>query len=120
MAGNKLGPKQIYLYYTDDLTQAYTMRRDTDLAVAGLGAGAAAPQVYDRANPPENVDITPAPKGFSPRVVFIQDPTGARKNMIAFHPTSQLYLKQFSDSFPAIDGQNDWFTTGRKGEQATF
>lgn len=121
MAGNRIGPKKTYLYYTDDVGVAYLLKRDVDLALAGLGAGAAAPEEYDPQNPPVGVIVTPKPQGFKPRVVFIQDPDdGARKDMIAFHPTSELYLKNFSDAFPSIDGDATFVSTGRKGEKLSF
>ena len=118
MAGNRLGSKDVYLYYTDDVNVAYTLSRDTDLAIDGLGAGAAAPELYDRGNPPVGVIVGPKAQGVKPRVVFIQSTTdGVRKEMIAFHPTSELYLKNFSDDFPAIDGEDTCVSTGRKSEQ---
>ena len=121
MAGNRLGGKLTYLYYTDDINVAYLLQRDTDLVFDGLGAGAAAPEVYDPQNPPVGVIVTPKPQGFKPRVIFIQSPTdGARKDLIAFHPTSELYLKNFSDTIPAIDGDATFVSTGRKGEKLSF
>ena len=121
MSGNRLGPKETYLYFTDDVTLAYTFKRDEDLALAGLGAGAAAPLVYDPANPPAGVTIQPKPLGFEPRVVFVQSTTdGARKDMVAFHPTSDLYLANQSASFPAIAGDSTFVSTGKKGEQLSF
>lgn len=121
MAGNRLGGKKTYLYFTDDVNVAYLLKRDTDLVMDGLGAANAAPVLYDPGNPPAGVIVTPKPQGFSPRVVFIQSSTdGARKDMIAFHPTSSLYLKNFSDAFPEIDGDGTFVTTGRRGEQLTF
>lgn len=121
MAGNRLGSKQRYLYYTDDVGVAYILSRDTDLAVAGLGAGAAAPEVYDPGNPPAGVIVTPKPQGFRPRGIFIQSTTdGARKDMIAFHPTSSLYLKNFADDFPTVDTDDTFVSTGRHGESLSF
>lgn len=121
MAGQRLGPKGTYLYFTDDTNVAYLVQRDLTLALAGLGAGAAAPVLYDVENPPAGVIITPKPQGFNPRVVFIQSTTdGARKEMIAFHPTAALYLKNFSDAFPEIDGDATFVSTGRKGEKLSF
>lgn len=120
MAGNRQGSKTNLLYYTDDVNVAYILQRDDDLILDGLGAAAAAPEVYDPQNIPAGVIVGPKPQGFKPRVVFIQAPDGARKNMIAFHPTSELYLKNFSDAFPAIDGENTWVSTGRKGESLSF
>jgi hypothetical protein len=121
MAGQRLGPKNTYLYYTDDIDVAYLIKRDATLALAGLGDDAAAPEVYDAENPPTGIIITPKPQGFQPRVVFIQSTTdGARKEMIAFHPNSALYLKNFSDAFPEIDGDATFVSTGRKGEKLSF
>lgn len=121
MTGQRLGPKNTYLYYTDDITKAYLMQRDATLAIAGLGAGTAAPTVYDASEPPANVTITPKPQGFKPRVVFIQSTDdGARKEMIAFHPTSAIYLQNASAAFPAIDEDDTFITTGRKGEKLSF
>lgn len=120
MAGNRQGSKSTVLYFTDDVDVAYILQRDDDLLLAGLGAAAAAPELYDPGNPPAGVIVTPKPQGFKPRVIFIQAPDGARKNMIAFHPTSDLYLKNFSDAFPEIDGEDNWVSTGRKGEALSF
>lgn len=121
MAGNRLGSKGTYLYFTDDVTVAYILKRDLDLVFAGLGAADAAPVVYNPASPPTGVTITPKPQGFKPRVVFIQSTTdGARKEMIAFHPTADLYLKNFADAFPEIDGDSTFRSTGRKGETLSF
>lgn len=121
MSGNRSGAKLDYLYYTDDVNIAYILPRDTDLVQAGLGAGAAAPELYDPENPPNGVIITVKPQGFDPRVIFIKSTLdGVRKEMIAFHPTSELFLKNFSDAFPEIDGDSTFISTGRKGEQLTF
>lgn len=121
MDGNRTGEKKNYLYFTDDVNVAYILKRDVDLALAGLGNGAAAPVEYDAENPPAGVIITPKPQGFNPRGVYIQSTVDqARKYMIAFHPASNLYLKNFSDAFPEIDGDSTFVSTGRKGEQLTF
>lgn len=117
--GNRLGPRERYVYATDDASVAYIITTDADLAIAGTGVGAAAPDVYDPANPPTGVTICPAPRRFTPRCVFIQDPTsGARKNLICFSADSDLY----STSVPAsvtIDALA-FTSTGRKGEKLTF
>lgn len=121
MSGNRLGPKSNYLYFTDDTNLAYIFSRDDDLALAGLGEGAAAPVLYDPENPPAGVTVTPKPLGFKPRVVFVQSTTdGARKNMVAFHPASNLYLSNASQTFPAIAGDSTFVSTGKKGEALTF
>lgn len=121
MTGQRLGPKNTYLYYTDDVTKAYLIQRDVTLAIAGLGAGTSAPTVYDAANPPANVTVTPKPQGFKPRVVFIQSTNdGARKEMVAFHPTAARYLANASAAFPEIDGDDTFVSTGRKGEKLSF
>lgn len=117
--GNRQGPRERYVYLTDDITVAYILTTDQDLAVAGLGAGAAAPDVYDPANPPTGITICPAPRRFSPRVVFVQDPvSGARKNLIAFSSTADLYSTSLSQTV-TIDGLA-FESTGRKGEKLTF
>lgn len=119
LPGNRLGSKQRYLYFTDDVTVAYILFRDTDLAVAGLGVGAAAPELYDQDNPPAGITICPAPRRFTPRCVFAQDDgTGARKELIAFHPTADLYSTS-SPMTVTIDTLA-FVTTGRKGEKLTF
>lgn len=121
MSGNRLGGKNSYLYFTDDVTVAYILRRDTDLAIAGLGEGNAAPVLYDPDSLPAGVTVTPKPLGFEPRVVFIQSPTdGARKEMIAFHPQSDLYQANVAQQFPAIDGDTTFRSTGKKGETLSF
>lgn len=117
--GNRQGPRERYVYLTDDLTVAYILTTDQDLAVAGLGVAGAAPEVYDPANPPAGVTICPAPRRFTPRCVFAQDPvSGARKNLIAFSATANLYSSSLSQSV-TIDGLS-FDTTGRKGEKLTF
>jgi hypothetical protein len=117
--GNRLGPRERYVYATDDLTIAYIIETDQDLAVAGTGAGAAAPDVYDPANPPAGVTLCPAPRRFQPRCVFIQDPTsGARKSLICFSPTANLYSSSQPQSV-TIDALA-FTSTGRKGEKLTF
>ena len=121
MAGNKLGPKGKFLYFTDDVTVAYILNRDLDLVFAGLGAAAAAPVAFDPANLPAGVTVSPKPTRFTPRGVYIQDSsTGERKFLIAFHPTSDIYLAQVSQTIPDIDGETDFVSTGRKGEQLSF
>ena len=121
MAGNKLGSKGEYLYYTDNVDVAYILKRDLDLVFAGLGNDTAAPEVYDPANPPAGVIVTPKPQGFKPRGLWIEDTTdGARKFLIAFHPNSTLYKQTFAQTMPDIDGVTTFVSKGRKGEALTF
>lgn len=120
MAGNRLGPKNEYIYQTDVTGLIYIISRDADLAVAGLGVGAAAPDVFDPENPPAGT-VVGAPKNFTPRTVFCQSPTdGARKELIAFAPSANLYASTQRTSVPAIDGDATFVTTGRKGEKLSF
>lgn len=119
--GNRQGSRNNYLYFTDNVGVAYVMPRDTSLVLAGLGAGAAAPVLYDPENPPAGVIVTPIPQRFTPRVVYAQSNIdGARKAMTCFHPTSEIYLRNFRQALPEIADDDSWFTTGRKGEQISF
>jgi len=119
LSGNRLGPRQRYIYETDDLTIAYIITTDQDLAVAGTGTGAGAPDVYDPENPPAGVTVCPAPRRFTPRQVFIQDAaSGARKNLICFSSTADLYAASQPQTV-TIDTL-DFTTTGRKGEKLSF
>lgn len=121
MAGNRLGPREKYVYFSENPTLAYIIETDQDLAVAGLGDGAAAPVVFDPANPPAGVTVTPAPKNFRARTVFAQSTTdGARKNLIAFNANANLYATTTSQAVPAIDTDSTFVTTGRRGEQLSF
>ncbi len=121
MTGNRLGPKNDYIYQTEVPAIVYIIPRDQDLAVAGLGAGAAAPVVFDPENPPAGKTVLTAPKNFEPRVVFAESTTdGARKDMIAFDPTASLYVSTSRTAFPAIDGDSTFISTGRKGEKLSF
>lgn len=121
MTGNRQGPRSKYVYITDVPTVAYIYTTDDDLAVAGLGAAGAAPELFDPANPPAGLTISPAPKNFSFRTVFAQSPTdGARKELIAAAPNANLYASTLSQSVPSIDSDTTFVTTGRKGEQLSF
>lgn len=121
MAGNRTGGKVPTLYYTDNVDVAYVLNRDTDLVFAGLGNGALAPEEYDPEDIPAGVIITPAPRRFKPRVIFIQSSSDrARKELIAFHPNSELYQATFRQQMPEIDGDTSFFSTGRKGEKLSF
>ena len=120
MAGNRLGPKKEYVYQTDVTGLSYIVSRDEDLAVAGLGAGAAAPAEYDPENPPAGT-VVGAPKNFTPRTVFCQSTVdGARKELIAFSPTANLYASTQRTAVPSIDSDATFVTTGRKGEKLSF
>lgn len=120
MTGNRLGPKNEYIYQTDVPGLIYIISRDADLALAGLGVGAAAPEQFDPANPPAGT-VVQAPKNFRPRTVFAQSPSdGARKDLIAFSPTATLYVSTQRTAVPAIDGDSTFVTTGRKGETLSF
>lgn len=119
LSGNRIGPRKRYIYATDDLAVVYIITTDADLAVAGTGVAGAIPDEYDPANPPAGVTVCPAPRRFTPRCVFIQDPvSGARKNIICFSPTSNLYASSVPQTV-TIDAL-DFTSTGRKGEKLTF
>ena len=121
MAGNRQGGRLNYLYYTDNTGVAYVMPRDTDLVFAGLGEGAASPELYDPENPPAGVIVTPIPQRFTPRVVHIQSNVdGARKALTCFHPESEVYLRNFRQAIAEIDDDSSFFSTGRRGEQISF
>lgn len=121
MSGNRLGPKGSFIYFTDDITIGYIIPRDLDLVFAGLGAGASAPVAFDPASPPAGVSLSPAPKRFKPRVVFAQsEADGARKELICFHPTSDLYLATSRQDLPDIDGEDTFVTTGKRGETQSY
>lgn len=114
MAGNRLGEREKY-EYTSDGGEVYKLETDESLAVAGTGAGTAAPIVYD----PATSDAGAEPKRFKPRVVFAQSPVdGARKEVICFDPTADLYQTEQSKTV-VIDGET-FVTTGRRGEKLTF
>lgn len=114
MAGNRLGPREKYVYIADDGTE-YALETDQSLAIAGTGSGAAAPVVYD----PETSDAGPPPKRFKPRVVFVQAADGARKELICFSPTASLYQTSSAETV-TIDAEAGWDSTGRRGEKLTF
>lgn len=119
LSGNRIGPRERYVYFSDDSTIAYIISTDQDLAVAGTGAAGAVPDVYDPATPPAGVTICPAPRRFRPRCVFVQDSvSGARKDLICFSPTSNLYGSSQPQTV-TIDTL-DFTSTGRKGEKLSF
>lgn len=116
MAGNLLGPREKYVYVSDDL-KSYGYTTDEDLAVAGLGPADAAPTVYNPASPP--IDYCGSfPRGFRPRVVFVQDAAGNRKELIAASPSADLYATNLAQNV-TIDGVV-FTTTGRRGEKMSF
>ena len=115
MAGNRLGPRNDYLY-TSDSGKTYIIETDESLAIAGFGAAGAAPTAYDPESPG---DATAAPSRFSPRIVYVQASDGARKAMIAFTPTASAYARDNAASY-TIDGEAGWVSTGRRGEKQTF
>lgn len=116
MAGNLLGNREKYVYVSDDL-KSYGYTTDEDLAVAGLGPAAAAPTVYDPANPPTNY-CGSFPRNFKPRVVFVQDADGNRKELIAASPSANLYQTNLAKPV-TIDGVQ-FTSTGRRGEKMSF
>ena len=121
MAGNRLGEKKDYIYQTDVASIVYVLPRDTDLAIAGYGAGTAAPVEFDPENPPAGKTVLTAPKRFTPRTVFIQSTAdGARKDMVAFDPTSARYTSTQQEAAGQIDGDDTFVTTGRRGERLSF
>ena len=116
MAGNRLGPREKYLYESDG-GATYIVETDVDLAIAGFGAAGAAPVVYDPANPGTAVS---APKRFKPRGVYVQSTAdGARKFVIAFDASATAYARLNSSTY-TFDGEADWVSTGRVGEKLTF
>ena len=117
--GNRLGPKSKYIYNTDVTNVAYILTRDEDLAVAGVGSGTTAPVEFDPANPPSGVTLTPPPKRFEPRGVYVEDPlSGARKFLVCFSADASLYAATSATSI-TIDSLA-FTSTGRKGESLTF
>lgn len=116
MAGNRLGEREKYLYESDG-GSTYYLETDTSLAIAGFGAGAGAPAVYDPAAPG---DAVAAPRRFKPRGVYVQSETdGARKFIIAFDPTAAAYARNNSATY-TIDTEAGWVSTGRVGEKQSF
>lgn len=115
MAGNRLGARKSYLYESDG-GGTYIVETDESLAIAGFGAGAAAPVEYDPETPG---DAQPAPGRFQPRIVYVQAADGARKAMIAFDPTASAYARTNSATY-TIDTEAGWVSTGRRGEKQTF
>jgi hypothetical protein len=116
MAGNRLGPRAKYVY-ANDAGGEYVLETDASLAIAGFGAGTAAPVEFDPAAPG---DATPAPRRFTPRGVYVQSADGtARKFMICFDPTASAYERENSGTY-TIDTETGWISTGRRGERLTF
>jgi hypothetical protein len=113
--GNRLGSRSKYLYNSDG-GGTYILETDDSLAIAGFGAGGAAPVAFDPANPGSAV---PAPRRFSPRVVYVQAADGARKSMICFSATASAYARSTSGTY-TIDSEADWVSTGRRGEKQSF
>lgn len=117
MTWNRLGAKVDYVYTSDD-GNTYSLTTDENLAIAGLGAADAAPVEFDPNNEPANFR-GPVPKKFRPRVVFAEaDLDGARKELVAFDPTSELYQTS-SRVAVTVDGEPG-VTTGRRGEKLSF
>lgn len=118
--GNRLGPRAKYVYESEKANTLYIIETDTDLAIAKTGSGDDPPDLYDPASPPPApAVISPAPKRFKPRVVFVQDPvSGARKELICFQADASLYASTAKQSV-TIDGLA-FDTTGRRGEKLTF
>lgn len=116
MPGNRLGNRESYVYASDG-GGTYILETDASLAIAGFGAGSAAPVVYNPASPG---DAQPAPRRFKPRGVYVQSETdGARKFIIAFDPTAAAYERSNSATY-TVDGEAGWVSTGRVGEKQTF
>lgn len=115
MAGNRIGSRSKYVY-VNDAGGEYILETDDSLAIAGFGAAAAAPVVFNPASPG---DATPAPRRFSPRIVYVQAADGARKAVIAFDPTAAAYERETSGTY-TIDSESGWVSTGRRGEKLSF
>lgn len=116
MAGNLLGPRGRYVYVSDDLT-SYAVTTDVDLAIAGLGTGAGAPDAFDPANPPPNFGGR-FPRGAKTRKVYVQDAAGNRKALTAFTPSAGLYQTNVAQQV-TIDTVV-FTSTGRVGETYSF
>ena len=118
MAGNRLGSRVKILYESDTVGTTYILTTDADFVVGGLGAGAAAPEIFDPANPPAGVTVCPAPGNFKPRCVYFKAVDGARKCLVATSPTANLYATSFGSDL-VIDAET-FTSTGRRGEQLSF
>lgn len=117
--GNRMGARQKYLYQSDDDDIYYILTTDTDLAIAGFGDVADAPEVYDPQVPPVTGTVCPAPRRFKPRRVHLKDPvSGAVKHVIAFYPTATAYSRSVGEQV-TIDGLA-FTSTGRSGECLTY
>lgn len=104
MAGNTLGERS-YFAYTSDTGQAFKYLTDDDLGEA-VGA------TPNDTNP----DL---PRRFKPRGVYVQHPdTGQRKFLICPTLANTVYAANASQTV-SIDDE-DFKTTGRKGEQVSF
>ena len=126
MVGQRTGPRFAYLYESDEPDTYYILQADETLAgLAGVGPGNSGATLFDPVNTPGSLpataNICPAPKRFTPRTVYAQSATdGARKSLICFSPTSDLYVQTYSTPVPALDGDSTFRTTGRRGEQLTY
>lgn len=106
MTGNRLGPKSDYAYI-DDTGATFTITVDDNLATAAGLAGAVSGSAR-------------IPSRFKPRGVYVESVAAPviRKFVICGAVTAALYKSNGSQTV-AIDGE-DFTTTGRKGEQASF
>lgn len=120
MAGNKLGARVRIVYDSEQTGQIYILQTDADFAVAGAGAGASAPVIYDPANPPALTgNVSGRPNRFEPRGVYLKEVGGsARKFVVCTSPSAELYATA-TPTVVAIDGV-DFITTGRRGESLSF
>lgn len=119
MAGNRLGSRVKILYESETPNTLFIIETDQDFVAAGLGVGAAAPEIYDPANPPgAPAVVCPAPKRFKPRVVYFKAADGARKQLIASSALANFYATSFGSSL-SIDGET-FTSTGRRGEQLSY
>lgn len=120
LTGNRLGPRVKIVYESEKANTLYIVETDADLRVAGAGSGAGQADIYDPNSPPAPpAVISPPPKRFKPRVVFVQDPvSGARKEIVCAQTDANLYASTQRQTI-AIDGL-DFVTTGRRGEKLTF
>ena len=120
MAGNKLGARARIVYNSEVTGTIYILQTDADFVVAGAGAAADAPVVFDPANPPTLTgNVGSKPTRFEPRGVYLREVGGvARKFIVCTDATADLYATA-TPTVVAIDGV-DFITTGRRGETLSF
>lgn len=112
--GQFSGTRSKYVY-VDDAGTNYILTLDDSLVITNSGL-----VLFDPAAPPAN--SCPAPKRFTPRVVFWQATAtgfeGKRKSLVAGTVDAALYASNLASEF-TVDGVTGT-TTGRKGEKLSF